>query len=115
MEAHDDLVMRLVESLEDQGAEYVQTQIDFKAEYTVLLIGGHVPDVSARFTEGVHLYEVEAEDTINDPESHDRWRAFSDHAKRSQSTLHIVVPKGNKETVLAVPCFGEIGADVMEI
>ena len=57
---------------------------------------GLVPDVTATGIQMV-LFEVETDDSLNDPHTKEQWELFSSYADQHMADFWIVVPKGKKE------------------
>lgn len=115
MSTQDQLINKLIEQLKGQGAGDLQSRTALESEYTMRMIGGHVPDVSATIDNGLHLYAVVTEEVFDDDHAPARWRAFADYAKRGAATLHIAVEQGQQALAGKVPEDVRGVADIVEV
>ncbi|HTG82965.1 MAG TPA: hypothetical protein VL949_13555 [Geobacteraceae bacterium] len=57
---------------------------------------GLVPDVTATGIQMV-LFEVETDDSLNDPHTNEQWKLFSSFADQHMADFWVVVPKAMKD------------------
>ncbi len=110
-----EIVQRLVRHIEDSGGGGVQCRDDLKSEYTMRMIAGHVPDVSATLDGALHLYAVVSDETAGDGQAGERWKAFADFAQRGTAVMHVVVPAGERQLLDRLPDEVKAIADVLEV
>ena len=73
-----------------------------------------IPDVTAIGIQMV-LFEVETDDSLNDPHTQVQWKMFSSYADQNMAEFWIVVPKGKKVEAWERVSRLEVNAKVMEI
>ncbi|MBD3240868.1 MAG: hypothetical protein GF331_09805 [Chitinivibrionales bacterium] len=115
MSTHDQLIQRMIDELKTRGAGDIQSRNALESEYTMRMIGGHVPDISATLDNSLHLYAVITDDLEIDEHMVERWRAFADYAQRGAAKLHITLPHGRQDLLQRVPPDVKKAAEVMEI
>ena len=115
MSSQEQLIGQIIGQLKGEGAQDIQTKVDLESEYTMRMIGGHVPDITATIGNGLHLYVVVTSDALEDERAAERWRAFADYAQRGAATLHIAIPKGEQELLDGVPADVKEAAEVVEL
>jgi len=57
---------------------------------------GHIPDVTSS-SDTHYIFEVETDDSINDPHTEDQWKLFSANAQQYSKKFIVVVPKGSEQ------------------
>ncbi len=115
MSTREQLTQRMIDELKSRGAGDIQSGNALESEYTMRMIGGHVPDISATLNNGLHLYAVITEDLEIDEHMVERWRAFADYAQRGAATLHITLPHGRTDLLQRVPADVKKAAEVLEL
>ena len=97
---HDTLIKQLADSLVTRKFNNVRADHpDFPEKPCRITIeqspAGQVPDVTAIGIQKV-LFEVETDDSINDPHTGEQWRLFATYAVRNSAEFWVVVPKAKK-------------------
>ncbi len=98
---HDKMIKRLADSLISKKFRDVRADHpDFPEKPAPIVTDGfplrHVPDVTARGIQMV-IFEVETDETINDPHTREEWEIFSSYAQRNGAEFWVVVPKASME------------------
>jgi hypothetical protein len=97
---HDRLIKQLADSLIIRKFNNVRADHpDFPEKPCPITMGpspaGQIPDVTAIGIQKV-LFEVETDDSINDPHTGEQWRLFATYAVRNSAEFWVAVPKANK-------------------
>ena len=97
---HDNLIKQLADSLISRKFRNVRADHpDFPEKpFRVtmeLSTEGEIPDVTAIGIQQV-LFEVETDDSINDPHIDGQWRLFATYADMNSAEFWVVVPKAKK-------------------
>jgi hypothetical protein len=98
--SHDNLIKQLADSLISRKFRDVRADHpDFPDKpFRITLepsAEGEAPDVTATGIQQV-LFEVETDDSINDPHIEKQWRLFATYADRNSAEFWVVVPKAKK-------------------
>jgi hypothetical protein len=94
---HDKMIKQLADSLVSKKFRDVKADHpDFSDKPAPIVVDSIspllVPDVTAMGIQMV-LFEVETDDTINDPHTHEQWELFASYAERNLAEFWVVVPK----------------------
>ena len=57
---------------------------------------GYIPDVTS-IKNQPYIFEVETEDSINDPHTEEEWRLFYANSRQQKKSFIVVVPKGSEQ------------------
>ena len=95
--SHDRMIRSIVDQVSGEGHSHIKADISGYEKPEVIYQEntetGYRPDVtSTKYTK--YVFEVETEDSINDPHTADQWRAFSYDAQMHSGAFIVVVPEG---------------------
>ncbi len=98
---HDRMIKQLADHLVSKKFRDVRADHPDFCDKPALISGqdgtsGLVPDVTATGIQMV-LFEVETDDSINDPHTKEQWELFSSYADLHMADFWIVVPKAKKD------------------
>ena len=98
---HDGMIKQLAEHLVGKKFRDVRADHPEFCDKPAAIAGqddtpGLIPDVTATGVQMV-LFEVETDDSINDPHTKEQWERFSSYADKNMADFWIVVPKANKD------------------
>lgn len=98
---HDKMIKLLADSLIGKKFRDVRADHpDFPEKPAPIAVNGsafcRVPDVTALGIQMV-LFEVETDETINDPHTREQWELFSSYAHQNGAEFWVVVPKASME------------------
>ena len=98
---HDKMIKQLADSLISKKFHNVKADHpDFPEKPSPIAMEAfpsfHIPDVTAMGIQMV-LFEVETDDTINDPHTKEQWELFSSYATRNRAEFWVVVPKASMD------------------
>ncbi len=116
---HDNMVLEIVLHLNKHGYADIKADVsgyDTPDKITWKSTGeGHVPDITADKDDIKRIFEIETEDTIDDPHTEDQWQLFAAHAKKISGLFIVVVPEGYKSEVIEQFVILDIEGEVIEI
>ena len=116
---HDNMVLEIVLHLNKHGYADIKADVsgyDTPDKITWKSTGeGHVPDITADKYDIKRIFEIETEDTIDDPHTEDQWQLFATHAKKIGGLFIVVVPEGYKSEVIEQFVILDIECEVIEI
>ncbi len=98
---HDKMIRQLADSLIGKKFRDVRADLPgFPAKPAPIAMteraSCHVPDVTAMGIQMV-LFEVETDETINDPHTREQWESFAAYALRNGAEFWVVVPKASMD------------------
>ncbi len=98
---HDKMIKLLADSLINKKFRDVRADHpDFRDKPAPIVLDAsvkfHIPDVTAIGIQMV-LFEVETDETINDPHTGEQWGSFASYASLNSAEFWIVVPKASME------------------
>ncbi|MDT3696631.1 MAG: hypothetical protein ROY99_09590 [Ignavibacterium sp.] len=95
---HDDMVKTTVNYIVSNLYTDEKADIDDYETPTKIIWSktndGHVPDVTAKYKDVEHIWEIETEDSISLDHTKSQWQLFSTFATQHYAIFHIVVPEG---------------------
>ena len=102
---HDKMIKQLAESLVSKKFRDVKADHpDYPDKPAPIVVESFpsfsIPDVTAMGIQMV-LFEVETDDTIDDPHTREQWRLFASYADRNRAEFWIVVPKASMDDARA--------------
>ena len=97
---HDALIKQLADSLISRKFRDVRADLPDSPNKPFRIpeeqsAHGNIPDVTAIGIQQV-FFEVETDDSINDPHIVTQWRLFAAHAEKTSAEFWVVVPKAKK-------------------
>jgi hypothetical protein len=98
---HDKMIKQLADSLVSKKFRDVKADHpDYPHKPSPIVVESftsfHIPDVTAVGIQMV-LFEVETDDTINDPHTLEQWQLFASYADLNRAEFWIVVPKASMD------------------
>ena len=98
---HDRMIKQLADHLVTKKFRDVRADHpDFPEKPAPIRVNGfafcRIPDVTAMGIQMV-LFEVETNETINDPHTREQWELFSSYAHQNGAEFWVVVPKASME------------------
>ena len=72
------------------------------------------PDIVAR-KEGLLLFDIQADDSLEDPSTYLRWKQFSGYARKLGALFCIVVPQGSLQQTEQLLRKWEIDAEILQV
>ena len=102
---HDKMIKQLADSLVSKKFRDVRADHpDYPDKPAPIVMESfysfQIPDVTAMGIQMV-LFEVETDDTIDDPHTLDQWRLFASYADLNRAEFWIVVPKASMDDAWA--------------
>ena len=99
---HDDMVRSVARYARQQGHSDIKVNLfgyDIPDQiYWETTAHGHTPDVTSNNIKHF-IIDVETSDLLNDPDTEDKWKLFSAHARQQSKSFIVAVPRGFEHLV----------------
>ncbi len=101
---HDRMIRLVADRVLNEGHSHIKADIGGFEKPEVIYQQnteiGYKPDVtSTKYT--LYIFEVETEDSIDDPHTEDQWKSFYIEAQRRSGFFIVVVPPGSEQQARA--------------
>src|SRR3972149_78833 len=90
---HEEMIRYLIEMYRWLGYTSIKADHILSLSNRPLMIGKHIPDISAMRNFKTIIAEAETQDSLELKETIEQWKDFSIHASRFCREFHVIVPK----------------------